>query len=37
MKTEARDNLIYLGVGFGIAVLVVADFFYADSRGQKMW
>jgi hypothetical protein len=37
MKPETRDNLIYLGVGLGIAVLVVADFFYADSHGQKMW
>ncbi|HEY8671196.1 MAG TPA: hypothetical protein VIL63_10190 [Terriglobales bacterium] len=37
MKQETRDNLIYLGVGLGIAVLVVADFFYADSHGQKMW
>jgi len=37
MKPETRDNLIYLGVGLGIAALVVADFFYADSHGQKMW
>jgi hypothetical protein len=33
----ARDNIIYLAVGLGIAALVVADFFYADSHGRKMW
>ncbi len=37
MKPGMRDNLIYLAVGLGIAALVVADFFYADSHGQKMW
>jgi hypothetical protein len=37
MKPRTRDNLIYLAAGLGIAALVVADFFYADSRGQKMW
>lgn len=37
MKPDTRDNLIYLGVGLGIAALVVADFFYADSHGQTMW
>ena len=37
MKTQTRDNLIYLGAGLGIAVLVGADFFYADSHNQKMW
>ena len=37
MKPETRDNLTYLGVGLGIALLVVADFFYSDSHGQKMW
>ena len=37
MKPETRDNLIYLGVGIGIAVLVAADFFYSDSHGKKMW
>jgi hypothetical protein len=37
MKPKARDNLIYLGVGLSIAAVVCMDFFYADSRGQKMW
>jgi uncharacterized membrane protein len=37
MKPTTRDNLIYLAVGLGIAALVVADFFYADSHGRKMW
>jgi hypothetical protein len=37
MKPRAKDNLIYLGVGLSIAALVWMDFFYADSRGQKMW
>jgi branched-subunit amino acid transport protein AzlD len=37
MKPETRDNLIYLGVGLGIAALVAADFFYTDGHGQKMW
>jgi hypothetical protein len=37
MKSGTRDNLIYLGVGLGVAALVVADFFYADSHGQEMW
>jgi uncharacterized membrane protein len=37
MKSNMRDNLIYLGVGIGISALVVADFFYADSHGRKMW
>ncbi len=37
MKPGTRDNLIYLAVGLGIAALVVADFFYADSHGEKMW
>src|SRR5580658_19427 len=37
MKPKTRDNLIYLGVGLSIAALVWIDFFYADSRGQKMW
>jgi hypothetical protein len=37
MKPRTRDNLIYLAVGLGIAALVVVDFFYADSHGQKMW
>jgi hypothetical protein len=31
------DNFIYLAVGLGIAGLVAADFFYADSHGQEMW
>jgi hypothetical protein len=37
MKLTTRDNLIYLAVGLGIAALLVADFFYADSHGRKMW
>jgi hypothetical protein len=37
MKQETRDDLIYLTVGLGIAGLIVADFVYTDSRGQKMW
>jgi hypothetical protein len=37
MKQRTRDNLIYLAVGLGIAALVVADAFYADSRGREMW
>ena len=37
MKPRTQDNLIYLAVGLGIAALVVADFFYADSHGQTMW
>ena len=37
MKPKTRDNLIYLGVGLSIAALVCIDFFYNDSRGQKMW
>ena len=37
MKPKTRDNLVYLGVGLGIGALVVADFFYADSHGQRMW
>jgi hypothetical protein len=37
MKSGTRDNLIYLGVGLGVAALVVADFFYANSHGQEMW
>jgi hypothetical protein len=37
MKPRTRDNLIYLAVGLGIAALVVADFYYADSHGRKMW
>ena len=37
MKSKTRDNLIYLGVGLGIAALVCANFFYADSHGLKPW
>jgi hypothetical protein len=37
MHQTTRDNLIYLAVGIGIAALVVADFFYADSHGRAMW
>jgi hypothetical protein len=37
MKPKTRDNLIYLAVGLGIAALLVADAFYADSHGRKMW
>jgi CHASE2 domain-containing sensor protein len=37
MKPTTRDNLIYLTVGLGIAALVVADLFYADSHGRTMW
>ncbi len=37
MKRKTRDNLIYLGVALSIVALIVADFFYADNRGQKMW
>src|SRR6185437_3809026 len=32
MKPENRDNIIYLTVGITIAVLLVAQFFYADSH-----
>jgi len=37
MKETTRDNLIYLAVALSIVALIVADFIYADSRGQKMW
>ena len=37
MRPTTRDNLIYLAVGVGIAALVVADLFYADSHGRAMW
>jgi hypothetical protein len=37
MTQSFRDNLIYLTVGLGIAALVAADFFFADSRGRIMW
>ena len=37
MKQITRDNLIYLGVALSVVGLIVADFIYADSRGQKMW
>jgi len=37
MNKGTRDNLIYLSVAFGIVAIVVADFFYADSQGQRMW
>lgn len=37
MKQDMRDNLIYLGIALSIVALLVADFFYADSHGQKMW
>jgi hypothetical protein len=37
MKQRTRDNLIYLAVGLGIAALVAADAFYADSHGREMW
>jgi hypothetical protein len=37
MKQKTRDNLIYVTVGLGIVALIVANFFYADSHGQKMW
>jgi hypothetical protein len=37
MTPKTRDNLTYLAVGIGIATLLAADFFYADSHGRKMW
>ena len=37
MKLKTRDNLIYLGVGLGIAGLVAADVFYAQSHDREMW
>lgn len=37
MKETLRDNLIYLAVALSIVGLIVADFIYADSHGQKMW
>jgi hypothetical protein len=37
MKHSTRDNLIYLSVAFIVATLVIADFFYSDSRGRQMW
>lgn len=37
MKNSTRDNLIYLAVGLGVAALVTADAFYADSHGLRMW
>jgi hypothetical protein len=37
MQSKTRDNLIYLGMGLGIAGLLAADFFYADSLSIKMW
>jgi hypothetical protein len=37
MNQKTRDNLIYLAVGLGVVALIVADFVYADSQGQRMW
>ena len=37
MKQKTRDNLIYLAVGLGFAVLLAADAFYSDSHDLKMW
>ncbi len=37
MKPRTRDNLIYLTVALSIAAFVVADAFYADGHGRKMW
>lgn len=37
MKPRTRDNIIYLTVGLSIAALLVADVFYTDSHGRKMW
>ena len=37
MKQTTRDNLIYLVVALSIVGLIVVDFIYADSRGQRMW
>jgi hypothetical protein len=37
MKPRTRDNIIYLTVGLSIAALLVADVFYTDSHGGKMW
>ncbi len=37
MKQRTQDNLIYLAVGLSFAALLVADFFYAVSRGREMW
>jgi hypothetical protein len=37
MKPKTRDNIIYLTVGLSIAALLVADVFYTDSHGRKMW
>jgi drug/metabolite transporter (DMT)-like permease len=37
MRPTTRDNLIYLGVGFGIVSLLVADIVHAESHGQEMW
>jgi hypothetical protein len=37
MKPRTRDNIIYLAVGLGVAALLVADVFYADSRGREAW
>jgi cell division protein FtsW (lipid II flippase) len=37
MKQKTRDNLVYVAVGLGIVALIVADFFYSDSHGLKMW
>jgi cell division protein FtsW (lipid II flippase) len=37
MNQRTRDNLIYLAVGITVAALLAVDFFYADSRGRKMW
>ena len=37
MKQTTRDNLIYLAVGLGVAMLVVVDVVYSESRGKEMW
>ncbi len=36
MKQKTRDNLVYLAVGLSIVALIVADFFYADTRPENV-
>lgn len=37
MKQKTRDNLIYLAVGLGIVGIILADLFFADKQGRRMW
>ena len=37
MKQGTRDNVIYLGVGLGIAALLTTGDFYSYSHGREVW